>query len=160
MNEVGPILSREDTLKELNELIHDYPVWYPSAVRTGLKDARRCMEQEDEDAERVRKCREGRVVKFLGKGVIILNYEWWIRILEKLGEFKPVPDLKDLNLIESDKLYNHMNDLWLTNAPDDRTKPENVEFQKGICEGLSYAMRAILEAEGRNQDGPGNCEGI
>lgn len=39
-------LTREQTLQELNELIHDYPVWYPSAVRRGLKDARECLENE------------------------------------------------------------------------------------------------------------------
>ena len=142
-------MTRSEVLQELNELIHDYPVWFPSAVRQGLKDALAALETEDEDAAKVRQIREGHVVKSLGRGVVILNWQWWVKVLEDLGEFKPVPSFEDLHLIDADKLYQHFADLQLTYSPDDRTEPEEYDFRNGIREGLEHAMAAVLEAEGR-----------
>ena len=55
--------------------------------------------------------------------------------------------MTDKNSFDIDRYYRHLNDLFLSNAPYERTPPEKVEFQKGICEGLNYAMRSVLEHE-------------
>ena len=46
-------MTREELLRELNELINDeiYPVRYPSAVSRGLKNCRAYLEQEPVPAE-------------------------------------------------------------------------------------------------------------
>lgn len=46
-----------------------------------------------------------------------------------------------------DRLYKHLNDLWLANAPDERTEREQLDKQTGIAEGLDYAMTSIIEIE-------------
>lgn len=49
--------------------------------------------------------------------------------------------------IDSDRLVRHLNDIFLTNAPNERTDPDNRDYQKGICKGLEYAMETIREHE-------------
>lgn len=59
-------------------------------------DVLELLKEKDKDADIVHRCRSGEVVKCLGNGVIILNYNWWQKILEKSGEFRPVPTYDEL----------------------------------------------------------------
>jgi len=63
------------------------------------------LKEQEADAEIIRRCREGSTVKFLGKGVVVLNYQWWLDILKKRVELSPVPTKEEL-LKEQDNCEN------------------------------------------------------
>jgi hypothetical protein len=54
------------------------------------------------DHEIVKKCREGKVKKYVGRGVVILNYQWWRERIEKTG-FRAVPTDEDMEGAEHDR---------------------------------------------------------
>lgn len=58
---------------------------------------------DQELMEIVHKCQDGRAKKFVGAGIVVLNFEWWIDLLKRQGKeigdehfFKPVPDPEDM----------------------------------------------------------------
>lgn len=46
-------------------------------------------------AEMIERVRTGKAMKYVGGGLVVLNYDWWKKILEKQG-FKIVPEPEDL----------------------------------------------------------------
>ena len=61
-----------------------------------LKIAKKALEQVDYDADIVWKCRLGQIKKYVGRGVVILNYDWWIEQLGRKKDFQPVPDWEEV----------------------------------------------------------------
>lgn len=53
------------------------------------------LKEQDKDAEIIRKCRDGKVLKHIGNGVVVLNFDWWKKVIESEG-FKIVPSVEDL----------------------------------------------------------------
>ena len=61
-----------------------------------LKAAKKALEQVDYDADIVWKCRLGQIKKYVGRGVVILNYDWWIEQLGRKKDCQPVPDWEEV----------------------------------------------------------------
>ena len=57
---------------------------------------------QDKDAAIIRKCRDGKVLKYVGNGVVVLNFEWWRKMVEKCDHIKVVPSVEDL--LKADEL--------------------------------------------------------
>jgi hypothetical protein len=51
--------------------------------------------EAEKDAIAVRMCREGSAKKYIGRGVVMLNYAWWRERIEKTG-FRAVPTDEDM----------------------------------------------------------------
>jgi hypothetical protein len=47
-------------------------------------------------------CQKGTAIKFVGNGLVILNYDWWINLLKRKGKSEDVPPMEEL-LLESEK---------------------------------------------------------
>lgn len=61
-----------------------------------LDETIEALKQQDKDAEIIRKCRDGKVLKRVGDGVVVLNFEWWRKMVDNCGHFKIVPSVEDL----------------------------------------------------------------
>ena len=48
------------------------------------------------DYETIERCRRGETVKYVGHGLVVMNYDWWIKFLEKQGYFMPAPNVRDV----------------------------------------------------------------
>ena len=83
-----------------------------------LSDTLELLDNLNADASIIRKCREGQNVKYVGRGVVVLNHKWWMDILEKKGEFVPVPSIEDLLLNQQKPVkpitYYHGEDMPFT----------------------------------------------
>jgi hypothetical protein len=51
--------------------------------------------EPEKDLAIIGECRIGKIKKYVGRGVVILNYEWWRELLLKTG-FRIVPTEKDM----------------------------------------------------------------
>lgn len=49
------------------------------------------------DAGIVARVRSGEILKYCGRDVIIINYDWWKTMIDKTG-FRPVPSAEDLGV--------------------------------------------------------------
>lgn len=68
-----------------------------------LRDAIALLKAQNKDSEIVRKAREGRILKHVGDGIIILNFGWWKGIVERDG-FKVVPSVEDLQEVQEPRV--------------------------------------------------------
>lgn len=57
--------------------------------------------EPEKDLAIIGECRIGKIKKYVGRGVVILNYEWWRERLEKKG-FRVVPTDDDMEGAEHD----------------------------------------------------------
>ena len=87
-----------------------------SVVRVNVNEAADRLEELDErvaiidadwseaekDAIAVQMCREGSAKKYIGRGVVMLNYAWWRERIEKTG-FRAVPTDEDMEGAEHDR---------------------------------------------------------
>ena len=80
------LIEAADSLEELDE-------------RVAIIDAD--WSEAEKDAIAVRMCREGSAKKYIGRGVVMLNYAWWRERIEKTG-FRAVPTDEDMEDAERD----------------------------------------------------------
>lgn len=94
--DVGVRMIDADALKDVfNE---QPPEYYTTAYVTGLIDR---MPTVTGDNDIISLCRSGVVKKFVGKGVVVMNYDWWSRMFEKDG-FRLVPTPEHLGEGDAD----------------------------------------------------------
>lgn len=74
------------------------PEYYTTAYVTGLIDR---MPTVTGDNDIISLCRSGVMKKYVGKGVVVMNYDWWSRMVEKDG-FRHVPTQKQLGEGDAD----------------------------------------------------------
>lgn len=65
-----------------------------------MTDALRLIRDQKQDLDIVNRVKSGSTVKYIGKGIVILNYQWWIDRLRKKDKFSPVPSEEDINVSE------------------------------------------------------------
>lgn len=58
--------------------------------------------EPEKDLAIIGECRTGKVKKFVGRGLVILNYQWWRERIEKTG-FRAVPTDEDMEGAEHDR---------------------------------------------------------
>ena len=58
--------------------------------------------EPEKDLAIIGECRIGKIKKYVGRGVVILNYEWWRERIEKTG-FRAVPTDEDMEGAEHDR---------------------------------------------------------
>lgn len=73
-----------------------FPMADEYCVMALLSDALALLKEQDRDAQLVAKCRDGGTVKYVGNGIVLMNYEWWKKILREKSEFQIGPNAKDL----------------------------------------------------------------
>lgn len=71
---IGLLRQAADRLEELDERV--------AIMEEG-------MTSEEKDADIMRRCREGEVKKYVGHGVVLLNYDWWQEHFAKTGLLAP-----------------------------------------------------------------------
>lgn len=57
--------------------------------------------EPEKDLAIIGQCRTGKVKKYVGRGLVILNYQWWRERIEKTG-FRAVPTDEDMEGAEHD----------------------------------------------------------
>lgn len=58
--------------------------------------------EPEKDLAIIGQCRTGKVKKYVGRGLVILNYQWWRERIEKTG-FRAVPTDEDMEGAEHDR---------------------------------------------------------
>lgn len=58
--------------------------------------------EPEKDLAIIGQCRTGKVKKYVGRGLVILNYQWWRERIEKTG-FRAVPTDDDMEGAEEEK---------------------------------------------------------
>lgn len=88
---------------------------------------------QDKDAAIIRKCREGKVLKHVGNGVVVLNFDWWRKMIEKCGHIKVVPSVEDLLKAQEPRVMG-VDEVWewVRKQRVDR-EPICVEVKGSIC---------------------------
>ena len=62
-----------------------------------MMDALRLIREMKSDLDIMQKVRSGSTVKYVGKGLVILNYQWWIDKVKKKDKFAPVPSRDEID---------------------------------------------------------------
>ena len=44
-----------------------------------------------DDVKIVQECREGTAMQYVGKGIVVTNYQWWVDLLKQWGMVAPAP---------------------------------------------------------------------
>ena len=89
-----------------------YPAGYTGCTcKLLMRDALTLLKAQDKDAEIIRKCRDGKVLKHVGNGVVVLNFEWWRKMITNCGHIKAAPSVEDLLKAQEPRVMT-AEDMW------------------------------------------------
>ena len=108
MSDIGRVIDELDMMEEymvrMGELCYkgDREV-YREHARI-IADAREALDQLRRDVDALERVRDGRAVKIFHRGVVMINFDWWKRLLEAEGKWRCVPEIEDLEKADAEAL--------------------------------------------------------
>jgi hypothetical protein len=108
MSDIGRVVDEldmmEDFMTRMGEICYkgDREV-YREHARI-IADAREVIDQLRRDVDALERVRDGRAVKIFHRGVVMINFDWWRRLLEAEGKWRCVPEIEDLEKADAEAL--------------------------------------------------------
>ena len=127
-----------------------------------IADAREVLDQLRRDVDALERVRDGRAVKIFHRGVVMINFDWWRRLLEAEGKWRCVPEIEDLEKADAEAL----SVAAATSPPEGETRGEAagwIRVEDRLPEGRGEIYAEGLEDSAKvlaaciTQDGRRKC---
>lgn len=104
MTEAGRVICSLDALVDFADKMASASGKHWRKMAKAAAEARDAIDQLLRDLAAMEYVRDGRAVKIIYRGVVMINFDWWRRLLEAEGKWRCVPEIEDLEKADAEAL--------------------------------------------------------